>query len=87
MEINCFYDEDMEADGFSDQEQLRKIEPAKFLIGKWDGESYEDTYLWFSNLVHDLGVEDEWKVGKKTLQEAVAQRMISIEKKKRLWKK
>ncbi len=57
-----YYDEDMEADGFSDQEQLRKIEPAKFLIGKWDGESYEDTYLWFSNLVHDLGVEDEWKV-------------------------
>ena len=32
-------------------------------------------------------VEDEWKVGKKTLQAAVSQRMISIEKKKRLWKK
>lgn len=27
-------------------------------------------------------VEDEWKVGKKTLQAAVSQRMISIEKRK-----
>ena len=57
-----YYDEDMEADGFYDQEQLKKIEPAKSVIGKWDGKSYEDTYLWFSNLVHELGVEDEWKV-------------------------
>lgn len=57
-----YYDEDMEADGFYDQEQLKKIEPAQSVIGKWDGKSYEDTYLWFSNLVHELGVEDEWKV-------------------------
>ncbi len=57
-----YFDEDMEADGFYDQEQLKKIEPAQSVIGEWDGKSYEDTYLWFSNLVHELGVEDEWKV-------------------------
>jgi aminopeptidase-like protein len=41
----------------------------------------------FGNPVFSWTVEDEWKVGKKTLQAAVSQRMISIEKKKRLWKK
>lgn len=57
-----FYDEEMEADGFYDKEQLKKIEPAPSVLGKWDKKSYDDTYLWFSNLVHLLGVEDEWKV-------------------------
>ena len=57
-----FYDEDMEADGFCDEEQLEKIEPAASVLGGWDRESYEDTYLWFSNLAHELGVEDEWKI-------------------------
>ena len=57
-----FYDEDMDADGFYDQEQLKKIEPAASVIGKWDGKNYEDTYLWFSNLAHDLGAEDAWKI-------------------------
>ena len=57
-----FYDEDMDADGFYDQEQLKKIEPAASVIGKWDGKNYEDTYLWFSNLAHGLGAEDAWKI-------------------------
>lgn len=57
-----YFDEDMEADGFYDKEQLKKIEPAASVIGKWDGKSYEDPYLWFSNLAHELGVEDEWKI-------------------------
>lgn len=57
-----YYDEDMEADGLGDEEQLKKIEPAASVAGKWDRKSYEDTYLWFSSLVHELGVEDEWKV-------------------------
>lgn len=60
---NCgYYDEEMESDGFYDREQLKKIEPAPSVIGKWDGKSYEDTYVWFCNLVHLLGVKDEWKV-------------------------
>lgn len=57
-----FFDEEMEADGFCDEEQLKKIEPAESVIGKWDGKSYEDTYLWFSNLTHMLGAADAWKV-------------------------
>ncbi len=57
-----YYDEDMESDGFYDKEQLEKIEPALPVTGKWDGKSYEDTYVWFSNLVHLLRVEDHWKV-------------------------
>ena len=50
-----YFDEDMESDGFYDREQLEKIEPAASVLGKWDGKSYEDTYLWFSNLAHELG--------------------------------
>ncbi len=58
------YDE-MEIDGPEDGEQLRelnRIEPAESVIGKWDGKSYEDTYVWFSNLAHELGAEDAWKI-------------------------
>ncbi len=57
-----YFDEEMEADGFYDKEQLKKIVPAASVIGKWDRKSYENTYLWFSNLAHDLGVEDAWKI-------------------------
>lgn len=58
-----YFDEDMEADGFYDEEQMKeKVEPAESVLGKWDGKSFGDTYLWFSNLAHMLGVEDEWKI-------------------------
>ncbi|MDE6518312.1 MAG: hypothetical protein K2L18_10780, partial [Acetatifactor sp.] len=30
------------------------------ICGKKQG--MNDTYLWFSNLVHELGIEDEWKI-------------------------
>ena len=60
---NCgYYDDDMEADGFHDKTQLEKIKPAESVIGKWDGKSYDDTYLWFSNLAHTLKIYEEWKV-------------------------
>lgn len=57
-----YFDEEMEADGFCEEENLKKIEPAASVIGKWDGKNYEDTCLWFSNLAHDLGVADDWKI-------------------------
>ncbi len=58
-----YYDEEMEMDGFEDRELIEKrIKPAPSVIGKWDGKNYEDTYVWFSNLVHDFGIEDEWKL-------------------------
>lgn len=57
-----YFDEEME-DGFYEEELMKeKIEPAESVIGKWDGKSFEDTYVWFSNLVHELGIEDEWKI-------------------------
>lgn len=57
-----YYDEDME-DGFYNEDLIKeKIKPAESVIGKWDGQSFEDTYLWFSNLAHELGIEDEWKI-------------------------
>lgn len=56
-----YFDEEMESDGFYDREQLKKIEPAPSVTGQWDRKSYEDTYVWFSNLVHLLAVEDAWK--------------------------
>lgn len=58
-----YYDDEMEMDGFEDQEIVEeRIQPAPLAIGKWDGKSFEDTYVWFSNLVHELGIEDEWKL-------------------------
>lgn len=63
------YDMQTEPDEFPDKEEIRKIreeigeiKPAPSVIGKWDGRSYEDTYLWFSNLTHILGMKDAWKV-------------------------
>lgn len=34
---------------------IKEIVPAESVIGKWDGTSYQDTYLWFSNLLYKLG--------------------------------
>ncbi len=57
-----YFDEEME-DGFYEEELMKeKIEPAESVIGKWDGKSFENTYLWFSNLAHELGIEEEWKI-------------------------
>ncbi len=54
-----YFDEDME-DGFYNESLIKeKIVPAESVIGKWDGKSFEDTYLWFSNLAHELRIEDE----------------------------
>lgn len=57
-----YFDEEME-DGFYEEDLIKeKVEPAESVIGKWDGKSFEDSYLWFSNLAHELGIEDEWKI-------------------------
>ncbi len=57
-----YYDDDME-DGFYDPELIKqKVEPAESVIGAWDGTSFDNTYLWFSNLIHDFGLEEEWKL-------------------------
>lgn len=34
--------------------EIEEIEPAEPLIGKWDGRSLDDTYLWYSNFLHLL---------------------------------
>lgn len=54
---NCDYcDEEM--DTLTD-EKPENITPAENVIGKWDGTSVDDTYIWFSNFVHILGDEIE----------------------------
>ena len=57
-----YYDEDMEADGFYDKGQLKKIEPVVPSEKNWDQISPKDTRHWFDSLVRELGVEDAWKV-------------------------
>ena len=50
-------------DGFHNEDLIKeKAEPAESIIGKWDGKSYVNTYLWFSYLAHELGVRDKWKI-------------------------
>ncbi len=54
---NCEYcDEEMEE---IMEEKPENITPAENVIGKWDGTSVVDTYIWFSNFVHILGDETE----------------------------
>ena len=56
----CDYcDEDLVIDS---EEIDEKVVVAESVIGKWDGESYDDTYLWFTNILHKLGDEEAIKV-------------------------
>ncbi len=36
---------------------IEEIRPAEAVIGKWDGRSLDDTYVWYSNFLHLLGDE------------------------------
>lgn len=38
------------------------IIPAESVIGKWDGSSYEDTWLWLSTMLDQLGAEEELEI-------------------------
>ena len=38
--------------------EIEEITPAESVIGKWDGRSLEDTYMWYSNFVYMLGDEE-----------------------------
>ena len=52
-------DEDMEMDSLFRTDEKReleqKIKPADSVIGQWDGQTFDNTYLWFSNLLYELG--------------------------------
>ncbi|MCI8881633.1 MAG: hypothetical protein HFH43_01050 [Lachnospiraceae bacterium] len=76
--LNCgYFDEEMEADGFYEEMEdggeepegsccgpvvKERVTPAASVLGQWDGEDFENTYLWFSNLAHELGMEGAWKI-------------------------
>lgn len=47
---------------FSDSDECEEIIPAPSVLGKWDGKSLEDTYLWFSNLLAMAGADREVKL-------------------------
>lgn len=46
----------------SDDEAKEAITPAESMIGKWDGSSYEDTYLWLSNTINMFGAKEELEI-------------------------
>ena len=50
-----YFDEDI----VLSDESCEAIEPAKSLDGQWDGKSFDDTYLWFSNCLKWMGASDE----------------------------
>ena len=54
---NCEYCEE-ELD-LSDKEARKQIVPAESVIGKQDGSSYEDAWLWISNVLNQLGAQEE----------------------------
>ena len=59
-------DEDIELDDYFGEGTIRenlqkKIKPANSVIGKWDGKSFDNPYLWFSNLLYLLGMKKEEK--------------------------
>lgn len=54
---NCEYcEEELE---LSDEEARKQIVPTESVIGKWDGSSYEDAWLWISNVLNQLGAQEE----------------------------
>ena len=55
---NCeYYEEELV---LSDEEEKEKITPAE--IPEWDGSSYEDSWLWISNLLRRLGARNELEI-------------------------
>lgn len=59
----CYECEDCNEDiEFSDSDECEEIIPAPSVLGKWDGTSLEDTYLWFSNLLAMAGADREVKL-------------------------
>ncbi len=44
---------------FDEPETLEPITPAPSVIGQWDKKSFENTYVWLSNLLYLLGNEKE----------------------------
>lgn len=46
----------------SEEETRAKITPADSVLGQWDGESYDKLYVWFSNLVDQLELEEEKEI-------------------------
>lgn len=61
-EMSCtacgYYNEEL----FSGEETLAAVEPALPAIGGWDGRSYQDTWLWFANFLHWMGMEKELRI-------------------------
>lgn len=47
---------------FSEEEAKKVIIPAESVIGKWDGSSYENTWLWLSTMLDQLGAEEELEI-------------------------
>ena len=57
---NCEYcEEELE---LSDEEARKQIVPAESVIGNWDGSSYEDAWLWISNVLNQLGAQEELEI-------------------------
>lgn len=55
--LHCeYYDEETV---LGDEEEGAAVTPAQSLTGKWDGSSYEDTYLWFGSFLQEIGLEEE----------------------------
>lgn len=57
---NCEYcEEDL---ALSEEEAKETIVPAEAVIGEWDGSSYEDSWLWISNVLNQLGAQEELEI-------------------------
>ena len=53
-----YFDEDI----VLSDDSREAIEPAESVIGQWDGESFEDTYLWLSNCLSWMGASEELEI-------------------------
>ncbi|MCI8371854.1 MAG: hypothetical protein HFI75_05580 [Lachnospiraceae bacterium] len=47
---------------FTCKERAAAVAPAVSVIGGWDGRSYQNTWLWFANFLHGMGMEKQLRL-------------------------
>ncbi len=59
---NCEYCDEELSFSFSNKQELSQITPATYQLNEWDNISFNDTFVWLSNVLSILGEEHLVKI-------------------------
>lgn len=59
---NCEYCDEELSFSFSNKQELSQITPATYQLNEWDNISFNDTFVWLSNVLSILGEEHLIKI-------------------------